>query len=61
LVKKTVRLVRNPKVDESAIDLWSEPDESSSHPHTIFNVPYNSIHPSTPRSRKWSLPFRLSG
>ena len=33
------------------------PDKSSRHPHVLFEIHFNIIFPSTPKSSKWSLRF----
>jgi hypothetical protein len=43
----------------------SEPDESSPHTHThtpyVFNIHFNIIIPSPPKSSNWPLPLMFSG
>jgi hypothetical protein len=42
-----------PSSQEPATGPYSVPDESNPHPHTLFKIHFNIIHPSS----KWSLLF----
>jgi hypothetical protein len=53
----------SPCSQEPATGPCSEPDQSSPEPYRLpysFEIQLNTVLPSTTRSRKWSLPFRLS-